>query len=27
VKDAAGEIVARVRKILYVRLKPKKRPA
>jgi hypothetical protein len=27
VKDAAGEIVARVRKVLYVRLKPKKRPA
>jgi len=26
VKDAAGEIVARVRKILYVRLKAKKRP-
>jgi hypothetical protein len=27
VKDAAGEIVARVRKVLYVRLKSKKRPA
>jgi acyl-coenzyme A thioesterase PaaI-like protein len=27
VKDAAGEIVARVRKTLYVRLKPKRRPA
>jgi acyl-coenzyme A thioesterase PaaI-like protein len=26
VKDAAGGVVARVRKILYVRLKPKKRP-
>jgi hypothetical protein len=26
VKDAAGELVARVRKILYVRLKAKKRP-
>jgi acyl-coenzyme A thioesterase PaaI-like protein len=26
VKDEAGEIVARVRKILYVRLKAKKRP-
>jgi acyl-coenzyme A thioesterase PaaI-like protein len=27
VKDAEGAIVARVRKVLYVRLKPKKRPA
>jgi len=27
VKDEAGAIVARVRKTLYVRLKPKKRPA
>jgi hypothetical protein len=27
VKDEAGGIVARVRKILYVRLKPKNRPA
>lgn len=27
VKDAAGEVVARVRKTLYVRLKPKKRPS
>ena len=26
VKDVAGETVARVRKVLYVRLKPKKRP-
>ena len=27
VKDEAGTMVARVRKILYVRLKPKRRPA
>jgi acyl-coenzyme A thioesterase PaaI-like protein len=27
VKDADGAIVARVRKVLYVRLKPKRRPA
>jgi len=27
VKDEAGTMVARVRKILYVRLKPKKRPS
>jgi hypothetical protein len=27
VKDAAGETVAKVRKTLYVRLKPKKRPS
>lgn len=27
VKDAKGAIVARVRKVLYVRLKPRKRPA
>ncbi|MDE2093051.1 MAG: DUF4442 domain-containing protein [Burkholderiales bacterium] len=27
VKDEAGEVVARVRKILYVRLKPRSRPS
>jgi Domain of unknown function (DUF4442) len=27
VKDAAGDIIARVRKVLYVRLKPKRRPS